>query len=472
MSRSAGASRLATFTRLLGFLRPYRVSLGVSVVLAVLAQLAGMAIPWLVRDVIDHAIPEEDGGQLALLVGLVVLAGVVKGGLMVGRRLIAGRQALGVEYDVRDALYARLLRLSFGFFDRHQTGQLMSRATVDLQQVRFFLGYGLIFMTQHVLTVVAITAILFVLHWQLALVALAITPLIVLVAHRYSESSHPIVRDVQQRVADMTTVAEESIVGVNVVKSFAQEERQAASFAARTEALFRQTVRATRNRAAYQPLLAFLPLVAQGVVLLVGGRMVIRGDLTLGSFVGFNVYLLWLVLPLRLLGTWIGQAQRATASGERIFQVLDEPEEVADRPDPRPLPEGGGAIRFEGVTFGYDPGRPVLRDVDLELAAGSVVALVGATGSGKTTLTALVPRFYDPQVGRVLLDGVDVRDVSLARLRAAIGIVAQDPFLFSTTVRENIAFGLLGASDEEIERAARARRRTTSSPRCRRGTTP
>ena len=203
------------------------------------------------------------------------------------------------------------------------------------------------------------------------------------------------------------------------------------------------------------PLLSFVPLLAQAAVLLVGARMVAHGSLTVGSFVSFNLYLALLVMPLRSLGMWIGQAQRATASGERIFQVLDEPEEIADKPAAVELPPGDGEIRFESVSFSYLPGRPVLEGVDLALDAGTTLALIGHTGSGKTTLASLVPRFYDVDTGRVLVDGVDVRDVTLASLRREIGVIPQDPFLFSTTVRENISFGRPEMTDAEVERVAR-----------------
>ena len=444
-----------TFVRLLGFLRPYKWSLVASVVLAIGSQAAGLALPALTGYAIDNALPDQDERLLQLIVGLIALAGLVKALMLVGRRFIAGRQALGVEFDLRNALYSRLLRLSWSFYDRHQTGQLMSRATVDLQGVRFFLGYGLIFFGQHILTVVAASAILFFYNWQLALIPFVITPLLVVIAYRYSRASHPILKDVQQRMADMTTVAEENIVGVNVVKAFAQEEREERKFAARSEEVFTRSLDATRQRAFYVPVLSFLPLLAQAAVLLVGGRLVVNGDLELGAFIAFNIYVLMLIMPLRMLGMWIGTAQRAVASGERIFEILDEPEEIADRPDARPLPPGDGRLVFDGVTFGYDPERPVLHGIDVAIEPGSTVALIGHTGSGKTTLTALVPRFYDVQEGAVLLDGADVRDVRLEDLRRAIAIVSQDPFLFSTTVRENIAFGVPGATDEEVERAAR-----------------
>jgi ABC-type multidrug transport system fused ATPase/permease subunit len=446
---------LQTFGRLLGFLRPYKVSLIASIVLAIGSQAAGLALPWLTGEVIDEAIAKDDRALLRTLVLAVALAGLAKALMLVGRRFIAGRQALGVEFDIRNALYGHLLRLSWGFYDRHQTGQLMSRATVDLQQVRFFLGYGLIFFGQHVITIVATTAILFAIDWQLALITLAITPILVLVAYRYSRTSHPILRDVQQRMADLTTVAEENIVGVNVVKAFAQEPRESAKFARRSEGVFAKSLEATRQRAFYVPFLSFLPLLAQAAVLLAGGHRVVNGNLAIGEFVAFNVYVLLLVMPLRMLGMWIGTSQRAVASGERIFEILDEAEDVVETPDALPLPPGRGRLRFEHVTFGYDAARPVLHDVDLDLEAGRTVALIGRTGSGKTSLSTLVPRFYDVQEGRVLLDGADVRDVCLADLRREIGIVSQDPFLFSTTVRDNIAFGATVATDEEIERAAR-----------------
>jgi ABC-type multidrug transport system fused ATPase/permease subunit len=321
--------------------------------------------------------------------------------------------------------------------------------------VRFFLGYGLIFFFQNILTVLSVTVVLFFFEWKLALIALAITPVLVVVAYRYSHVAHPTLRDVQQKLADVATVAEENIVGVHVVKSFAQEPQEQAKFNDRSEAVFRQTLRANRQRALYVPFISWVPMLAQAAVLLVGARMVANGQLTVGGFIAFNLYLGMLIMPLRSLGMWIGQAQRATASGERIFQVMDEPEEIADRPGAVELPDGGGDLRFESVGFEYMDGRPVLQDIDLELAPGQTIALIGHTGSGKTTLTSLVPRFYDVTSGRVTLDGVDVRDVKLNSLRHAIGVISQDPFLFSATVRENIMFGASGLDDDAVESIAR-----------------
>lgn len=444
-----------TFARLLGFLRPYKISLVVSTMLAVASQGAQIALVWVTAHAIDDAITPRDAGKLWTFVWAIIGLGALRAIFMAARRLLSGKQALAVEMDLRQGLYAHLVRLSFGFYDRHQTGQLMSRATVDLQGVRFFLGYGLIFFFQNVLTVLSVTVVLFFFEWKLALIVLAITPVLVVLAYRYSHVTHPTLRDVQQKLADVATVAEENIVGVHVVKSFAQEPQEQAKFIDRSEAVFQQTLRANRQRALYVPFISWVPMLAQAAVLLVGARMVANGQLTVGGFIAFNLYLGMLIMPLRSLGMWVGQAQRATASGERIFQVMDEPEEIADRPGAIELPEGGGDLRFEGVGFEYMDGRPVLHDIDLELEPGKTIALIGHTGSGKTTLTSLVPRFYDVTSGRVTLDGVDVRDVKLNSLRHAIGIISQDPFLFSATVRENITFGAPDLDDAEVEDIAR-----------------
>ncbi len=348
----------STFVRLLRFLGPYKVSLGFSIVLSFVAQAGTLAFPWLTGDVVG-AIKGGHRNQLPWLLGIVLAVGVVKAGCTVIRRLLSGTQALGVELDMRNALYAKLVRLSFGFFDRHQTGQLMSRATVDLQTVRFFLGYGLIFFAQHVFTVVGVGVIVFLISWKLALVALAFSPFLVAIAYRYSHVSHPILRDVQQKMADVATVAEENIVGVHVVKSFAQEQSEQDKFERRSETLFRQSVLANRQRAFYVPALSFLPYLGQAAMLLIGGRMVAHGSLSTQDFVRFNLYLALMVFPLRMLGMWIGEGQRATASGERIFQVLDELEDIADDPAADELPHGPGPrpLRGRHLRLRREPAR-------------------------------------------------------------------------------------------------------------------
>jgi ATP-binding cassette subfamily B protein len=443
-----------TFRRLLGFLAPYKWQVLATALLAAGTQAAGLVIPYLTGRIIDAAQAGDSRRTIYEYALLIVAAGAVRGILMFFRRWLAGRLSLAVEYDLRNRMYAHMQRLSYRFFDRHQTGQLLSRATVDVQAVRVFLGYGLIFFSQHLFTIASVLVVLSLLNVQLTLVALAITPVLAVMAYRYSRVSHPVLKEVQQRVADVTTQAEENVVGVRVVKAFAQEQSESQRFRQGSERIFRQAVKAAVLQARYVPAMSSLPSLAVAGVLLVGGYQVVHGQLTLGQFFAVNSYLLLLMLPLRAIGMWVGQYQRAMASGERVFEVLDEHRDIVERPGATRLPDGPGTIRFDHVSFGYEAGRPVLSDVDLEIPAGETVALIGPTGCGKTTLTTLIPRFYDVDDGRVLLDGMDVRDATLDSLRAAIGIVGQDTFLFSTTVAENIAYGAPGATPEQIVAAA------------------
>src|SRR3954453_1753986 len=448
-------SGMATFNRLLGFLRPYRSGVILSFVLAALAMVASVAIPFLVGRAIDR-VRDGDSTGLRNYAIAVAVAGVVSFFLTVARRLVAGKVSLGVEYDLRNRVYAHLQTLELGFFDRQQTGQLMSRATVDLQGVRFFLGYGLVFMAQSALTIGLVAVAMVLIDPVLGALALIPVPFVVLIAQRYGRSARPAAQEVQQRIAELTAEAEENISGVRVVKAFAREERQLGRFAGRTQRVFDQAMVSTKLQAFYNPLIGFLPQLGLAVVLLVGGRQVIHGSMSIGDFTAFYAYLLRLLSPMRPLGILLGMAQRATAAGARLFEILDRSPRIVEPADAPALPEGSGAVRFEHVTLRYEGQHiPALSDVSVEVPAGRTVALVGATGSGKTTLVQLLPRLYDPVEGRVLVDGADVRSVDLRSLRSAIAIVDDAPFLFSTSVRENIAYARPDATFEEVEIAAR-----------------
>lgn len=445
---------MRTFARLLGFLRPYRRGAAASLVLAWVAMGATVAIPWLVGRTID-AVQRGDRGALLPLAGAIVAAGVLRLGLIVSRRLLAGRVSLGIEYDLRNRLYAHLQSLEPAFFDSQQTGQLMSRATVDLAAIRFFLGYGLIFITQNALTILFASAVMIAVKPDLAALALAPVPLVVVVAARYGRQSRPALQEVQQRIAELTVEVEENVSGIRVVKAFAREQHQLARFRRAVARVFDQSVFSTRLRAFYNPLLAFLPNLGLAVVLLYGGRKAIGGSLTLGEFTAFYTYMLMLTFPMRMLGIALGMAQRAVASGNRMFELLDREPRMTSPPGAPPLPPGPGRVELRGVTLRYGEGAAALRDVSLTIEAGTTVALVGPTGSGKTSLAALLPRLYDPGQGSVLIDGADLRAVDLASLRGQIALVADDPFLFSAGVAENIAYARPGATREEVEAAAR-----------------
>ncbi len=480
---------MSTFYRLLGFLRPYKRGVVASWILASFAMAMSVVLPLLTGEAVEtinsgarhtrrHELVQRSHDRHTLLIYALAIIAVVlaRWGFTYWRRMIAGRVSLGVEYDLRERLYSQLQRLELGFFDHQQTGQLMSRATVDLPAVRFFLGYGLVFILQFVLTIVLAGIVMIVINPWLGLISLAPAPFVVVISYRYGRRARPAIQEVQQRIAELTADAEENISGVRIVKSFAREPRQLERFRRSVGRTFEQAMVATRLEATYNPAIGFLPQLGIAAVLLLGGNAVIHAHLTLGQFTTFYLLLNMLVGPLRSLGVTLNLAQRATASGARIFQVLDREPTIADPPGAPPLPAGSGHVQLRGVTLRYsDPHdelnvgtyahakqtehaaarRIVLHDLDLDVPAGRTVALVGATGSGKTSLVALISRLYDPVEGEVLLDGADVRSVGLQSLRSAVAVVSDDPFLFSASVAENIAYARPDACTAEIEEAAR-----------------
>jgi ABC-type multidrug transport system fused ATPase/permease subunit len=442
------------FRRLLGFLRPYRRAVVVSFALAFGTIGATVLIPYLTGRAID-AIRVHHRHTLIMWAIAIAVAGVARLALSVSRRVVAGRVSLGVELDLRNRLYGQLQRLELSFFDRQQTGQLMSRATVDLQAVRFFLGYGLIFIAQSLLSILLAAVAMFLLRPELAALALAPVPFVVVIAYRYGKRSRPALQEAQQRIAELTAEAEENISGVRVVKAFAQEGRQLSRFQHSVQRVFDQQVYAIRIQALFGPMISFLPNLGLAAILLVGGREVIQGTLTVGQFTAFYAYLLMLISPMRTLGYMLSAAQRATASGARVFQILDREPRMTTPADAPELPAGPGRVSLSsvGLTFEGSP-QPALTDIDLEIEPGRTIALVGGMGSGKTALTSLLPRLYDVSTGSVRIDGADVRSVDLVSLRREIAVVNDDPFLFSATIHDNIAYARPDASRETVEQAA------------------
>jgi ATP-binding cassette subfamily B protein len=445
---------MRTYRRLLGFLRPYRLQLWGSLAFAWAAMGMTVLIPWLVGRAVN-AIQDGNKPDLLPLALAIVGASILRLGLTVVRRVVAGKVSLGVEFDLRQTFYAHLQKLELGFFDGQQTGQLMSRATVDLQAIRFFLGYGLIFITQNLLTITLASAVMIVINPLLALIALAPAPFIIYTASRYNRVSRPALQEVQQRIAELTAEAEENVSGIRIVKAFAREEHQLRRFQRAVNRVFDQSIYSTRLQAFFSPLIGLLPQLGIALILLVGGRMVIDGSLSLGNFTAFYTYLVMLAGPLRILGVTMGMAQRAIASGNRMFEIIDREPAIQSPPGAPALPAGGGAVELRGVTLRYDGSAPALSDVDLTVEAGRTVALVGPSGSGKTSLVGLIARLYDPSEGTVLVDGADVRGIEVGSLRSEIAFVADDSFLFTASVAENIAYARQDASLEEIEAAAR-----------------
>ena len=445
---------MSTFRRLLGFLAPYKRGVWWSGLLAAIAMGATVAIPALTGAAIN-TIDSSDRDQLRLLVMLIAVAGLVRLALTVARRLIAGRVSLGVEMDLRSRVYSHLLALELGFFDRQQTGQLMSRATVDLQAVRFFLGYGLVIIAQSALTILFASIAMFIIDPLLAVVALSPVPFVIWIAQRYGRRARPALQEVQQRIAELTADVEENVGGVRVVKAFAREDLQRERFSRSVTRVFEQSMISTRLRAFYNPFIGFLPQIGLALLLFLGGRAVIDGRLDIGEFTAFYAYLLALLGPMRTFGMLLGLSQRATASGVRIFELLDREPRIVAAPDAVELPPGSGRVELRNASLAYEGARePALDDVTLTVAAGTTLALVGPTGSGKTSLVSLVSRLYDATDGEVLVDGVDVRKVHPRALRREIAVVTDDPFLFSASVHENIAYARAEATREEVVAAA------------------
>jgi ATP-binding cassette subfamily B protein len=429
----------------------------VGVVVGLLWTLAKVSVPALVGAAINNAVTP---GDTRALIGysLAIAVAAASAALFTGlRRYWAFKVSRQTEAMLRDRLFAHLQRLHFAFHDRVQTGDLMSRANSDLQQIQFFVVMIPLTISNFV-TVMAVTVILFTIDPWLALLALGSLPFVNYLAKRFSTRLHPEVMAIQRESAELASVVEETVSGVRVVKGFGSQRVQAQRLRIEADDVYAASMAAARVRGRYLPALDLLPSIGLILVLFYGGHQVLDGTLSLGHLVEFNIYIGLLIWPLRSLGQIIAGAQRAAAASQRVQAVLATDPVIVDRPDTVALPTTShGEVRFEAVAFGYEAGRDVsvLASLDLVVEAGESVALVGATGSGKSTVARLLPRFYDVDGGRILLDGVDVRDLALHDLRQAIGLVFEETFLFSDTIGNNIAFADLDADDETIERAAR-----------------
>lgn len=437
------------------FLRGHWRALLASLVLALTTTALGLAIPWLTKLTVDRALVAERPDLLLPLAGAVAGIGFLK--LIAGfsRRVVSGRMSLAVEYSLRNQIFSHLQAMSQDFYHDWPAGQLISRSIQDVRVVRMFLSYGLIFIVTHVITLFTVTAILLLIQPRLALIALLPMPLLLILARRFSSRLHPSLWAIQERLAELTAAAEEKVTGIRVIKAFAMETRHQEEFAEASDRIYTQSLEAAYIRSRYIPLLGLLPSISLLIVLFYGGRMVMEGSLSLGELVAFNGYIMLLVWPLRMLGMLVSWTERAHASGDRILEILDQDQVLPTPPDAEEPERLRGEVEFRDVRFAYGD-WPVLQDVSLRVAPGETMALVGPTGCGKTTAALLIPRFHDPSAGQILLDGRDIRSMALGPLRRRIGLVDQDPFLFSVTVRENIAYGKADATEEEIREAARA----------------
>jgi ATP-binding cassette subfamily B protein len=436
----------------------YKLRAAAAYTCLVISVLLGEAVPWLVKESIDRGLTQ---GEQAILIyaaiGIVAVTAFravfsyVQGyfGEYISQR---------VAYDLRNALYDRFQRLSFSFHDNIQTGQLMSRATADVEGVRMFIAMGAMVIISTIFMFMTILALLISLNWRLALVTMAFIPLMALSAVSVGRTLRPMFLRVQEELAAMTEILQESLAGVRVVKAFAREEFQIDRFSKQVKVLFDWNIKSARQQAFNMPVLNLLLGIAVGATLWYGGNEVFAGRLTLGGLVAFNGYLAMLIMPVRRLGFMTMLIARAVSAGERIFEILDASAEISDAPNAIEMPNVEGRVRFDNVSFKYGSASPTLKNVDLDVRPGEAIAVLGNTGSGKSTLVNLLPRFYDVSNGRITIDGTDIRDVTVASLRRQIGIVLQETFLFSATIRDNIAYGSEGASMDQIVAAAKAAR--------------
>ncbi len=434
-------------------IRTHRAGIALGMAISVLWTLAKVSVPLLIAEGIDRGIR---GGESLVGWSIAIAAVGSVSAVCTGlRRYVAFRNARLVEAEFRDRVFRHAQRLHFGFHDRMQTGQLMSRGNSDLQQFQNFITM-LPITSANLLTVVIATVVLLYLNWSLAVLALAGLPLANYFGRRFAKRLHPAVMGVQEESAQLATVVEETIAGVRVVKGFGAERTRADALSQEADDVFIRSMEAARARATFLPALELVPNIGLIAVLGYGGHQVLNGNLEVGELVLFNIYVVLLIQPLRMLGMLVANFQRASAAGERIASILDTEVEITDPEHPIPLPDlaVGGAIRFRDVHFGYAGDDQVLVGFDLDIAAGESVAIVGETGSGKSTIARLLPRFYDVQSGAIELDGVDVRNLHLETLRRAVGIVFEETFLFASTVRENIAFGVPDADDDTVRTAA------------------
>jgi ABC-type multidrug transport system fused ATPase/permease subunit len=452
--RKPGARRI--LLRCLSYLRPYWLLVTGGYLSLLAINILALAVPQFIRWIVDQGIQDQDIGLLARSVLALLGLAVIKGGLAFfeGRWIEIASQ--NVAYDLRNAIHQQLSSLSFSYHDRTETGQLLSRAMQDVERIRFLTGRALLRVAEGGTLLLGTACMLLWMNPRLALLALITTPLLAYRAMDFGRHFRPLSLAIQQQLAVLTTRLEQNLRGARVVKAFAQDEAEITRFDQDNEQWFSLAIQSARLQAVNLPMMDLIANVGTIFVIWYGGQLVIRDALTLGELVAFTTYLAQLTQPVRRLGFIVSAIAQAAAAGERIFEILDAESEVHDAPDAHTLPPANGHVRFEEVSFSYFGRHQVLKDVSFEAKPGQIIALLGATGSGKSTIINLIPRFYDPTLGRITVDGHDTRRVTLNSLRDQIGIVLQDTTLFAATIRENIAFGRPDAGRDEITAAAQA----------------
>jgi len=442
--------------RLLGFAQKYWWLLLLAFICIGVSVVSSLAIPRIIGEGIDTVFGYGERSFLWLAAGILVGASALRGLAEYGSRYFREVASQKTAYDIRNALYNQLQGLSFAYHDKAQTGQLMSRGTVDVEAVRMFLGLGLLGMVGIVAMSTAVSYMLIAMDWKLALLTLAFMPAIAWRAIVVSGRLRPIWLKIQQLMGVTGTTLEESLTGVRVVKGFSRQKEEGQKFSAGVTGLYAEEIKGARLRAFNIPIIIFLTSLPIALILWYGGRQVIAGNLTIGNLSQFIMYLGMLAMPMRQLGMMVNIFSRTVSAGERILEILDTRSPVQEKPNAIELDHAEGQVSFENVSFSYNPVVPVLNNISFSVKPGELVALLGGSGSGKSTIANLLCRFYDVSSGRITIDGIDINDVTLASLRKNVVAAQQDIFLFSATIRDNIAYGGANASMEQIEAVAKA----------------
>jgi ATP-binding cassette subfamily B protein len=443
--------------RLLGYLKKYWFFVFLALLALLINRVLNLAIPEITQRAIDIAIVQKRHGLLVILALSIVGVTILTALFQFVQEYILQYASQKAIYDIRNTMYDHLQRLPFSFYDKSQTGQLIARATGDIDTLRRFYSFGMINFVSSILMFVAVLVICLLKNWALAVLALSTMPILAYTGIRFGGKIGPRFWEIRQRFAELTTVIQENITGMRVVKTFVREDYEISKFSVYARNVLQKNLEVTKLWAFFFPLMDFISGLGTIAVLWFGGWQMMKGNLTLGEFIAFNMYLMQLMWPIRMLGFIINVSKEAVASGQRIFEILDTQSEVEESPDAIPLPAIAGYVRFENVSFRYDDNDElVLKNFSLDIEPGETVAILGATGSGKSTLINLIPRFYDPTSGTITIDDIDIRTVTLESLRKQIGIVLQDTFLFATSLKDNIAYGRTNATEEEIIAAAKA----------------
>lgn len=444
------------YRRLMNYVRPYGNRLIVAVICIILAASANLYVPWVIKDVIDKVLAEKDITMLNTIAGGIVIVYFLRGIFFYGQTYLMSYIGQRVIIDIRQAIYSHLQRLSLSYFERHRTGKIMSYVTNDVAALQNALIESVIEFVTEGSILIGSMGTMFYIHWKLTLLTLITLPLVAKTINIFGKKLRKASSVTQERTADITSVLQETLSAVRVVKTFVREEYEIERFSKENYLNFRAQMKTAQLSATLTPVIEFLAAIGVTVIIWYGGWEVINGDLTAGALIAFLIYAVNLSNPIKRLSRVYSNIQKALAAAERVFEVLDTVPEIQDAPDAKELPAIEGNVAFHNLTFEYKPGEAALRNVSLEAKAGQMVAIVGPSGAGKTTIANLIPRFYDPVSGFVAIDGIDIKTVTLDSLRKQIGIVPQETVLFNGSVYDNILYGDLEGSEDEVFAAAKA----------------